>query len=488
MEASYSYTLPSNINILALLGSAALVGTANGNNDSIVANSGNEHISVRSRARHICIRSRKRPFCHRKCRRRCSGGHVGVQVRYGHHPGLGQLFSRQCSQQFQLTGTASLSASGNALNGDWIGGNAGADTLSAGGGSDTLAAGSGAATLVGGAGGDTFIVNNTVDAVLDSIVGQSNVLVASVSYSLPTNVNTLLLSGSAALLGTANTGNDSLVAGDGNDTLVAGGGADTLVAGSGAATLIGGAGNDTFIVASSADVIVDSAAGSQNVIFSSASYTLPTNVNVITLTGVGAIAATGNGASDTLIGGAGTDTLTAGAGLATLIGGRGDTTFVVDNSGDVVVDSLAITNNAIDAGVSYSLLPNVNTLVLTGTSNLAGTANSAGDTLVANTGIDTLVGGGGNDTFVIGNSADVVQDTATGANNVAQSVVSYSLTANVNTLLLTGTAGILGTANAANDTITSNLGVDTLTGGSGNDTFIINNSARRHRGHGGGGH
>ena len=43
-------------------------------------------------------------------------------------------------------------------------------------------------------------------------------------------------------------------------------------------------------------------------------------------------------------------------------------------------------------------------------------------------------------------------------------------------LVLTGTAGLIGTANGGNDIVFSNSGVDTLVAGTGNDYFVVNNT------------
>ena len=104
------------------------------------------------------------------------------------------------------------------------------------------------------------------------------------------------------------------------------------------------------------------------------------------------------------------------------------------------------TSNTVQAAFSYTLTTNVNSLLFTGTSALTGTANSGTDTLTANSGIDTLVGGTGNDTFVVDNAGDVIVVTATSTTNIALSSVSYSLATNVNSLTLTGTAALSGTA------------------------------------------
>ena len=181
-----------------------------------------------------------------------------------------------------------------------------------GSGVDTLVAGSGLTTLVGGTKVNLFIVDNVGDVVQVGSAHGADTIDSSVSYLLPSNVATLALTGTAALQATGNTLSDTLVANSGNDT---------LVAGSGTATLVGGAGNDTFVINKTADVVKDTSATSSNTVESSVSYTLPTDVQYLTLTGTAALSGTGNGLDDLLVGNTGKDTLTGGTGIAVIEGG-----------------------------------------------------------------------------------------------------------------------------------------------------------------------
>ncbi|MFM6245435.1 MAG: Calx-beta domain-containing protein, partial [Dolichospermum sp.] len=104
----------------------------------------------------------------------------------------------------------------------------------------------------------------------------TDTLTASVTTTLPANVENLTLTGTAAINGTGNVGNNIITGngannilngGAGTDTLIGGLGNDTLNGGDGIDTLIGGLGNDIFVFqfgqspVSGADRITDFAIG-----------------------------------------------------------------------------------------------------------------------------------------------------------------------------------------------------------------------------------
>ncbi len=470
--SSVDYTMQANVSTLVLTGSGDLVGIGNGSSDVIVGNAGADTLIAGSGAADLRGGTGSDLFIVNSTSDTVSE----TDSSNGHQDTIQSSVSFTLPQgvdELVLTGTGNLVATGNAEN-DSIVGNAGNDTLQAGAGNDTLVSGSGVTVLLGGAGNDTFVVNNAGD-VISNISTNENVLISSVSITLPTNINTLRLTGAANLVGTANGADDLLQGNAGADQLVALGGNDTLVAGSGLATLVGGTGNDTFVVDNSADSVM--AGSANNVMFSSASFVLPAHIDALTLTGAANISGTGNADADTLTAGGGNDTLIAGSGVAVMNGGSWATTFVVNNTADVVQNASAGAPNALQSSVSYTLPANVNLLTLTGSAALTGTGNAGDDTLVGNTGIDTLVSGSGNDLFIVGNASTKLTNASTSNSDTVQSAFNFVLPTNIDTLVLTGSAALTGQANAGNDTLVSNSGVDTFTAGAGNDVFVINNTA-----------
>ena len=78
--------------------------------------------------------------------------------------------------------------------------------------------------------------------------------------------------------------------------------------------MTGGSGNSIYTVDTVADTVTEAVNGGTDWVFSTVGYTLPTNVENLVLTGVGAVSATGNALNNTLIGNAAANTLTGGAG------------------------------------------------------------------------------------------------------------------------------------------------------------------------------
>ena len=164
--------------------------------------------------------------------------------------------------------------------------------------------------------------------------------------------------------------------------------------------LIGGPGDDTFIIDSISDTVNENLNNGTDLIIASVSYTLPINVEKITLTGSSNIDATGNDLDNTLIGNSSNNTLNGGNGNDLLIGGPGDDTFIIDSISDTVNENFNNGTDLIIASVSYTLPINVEKITLTGSSNIDATGNDLDNTFKGNKGNNKINGGLGTDIVI----------------------------------------------------------------------------------------
>ncbi|MGH7461943.1 MAG: calcium-binding protein, partial [Longimicrobiales bacterium] len=379
-----------------------------------------------------------------------------------------------------------------------------------------LDGGAGADVMSGGAGDDVYVVDNATDQVIELADGQvepsfgslsadnvpseayfnryghvgfagtrwgSDVVKASVSYGLAANIETLILTGAAAIDGTGN---------ELGNTLVGNAAANLLDGGAGEDVMRGGRGNDTYRVDNAGDVVVENAAEGVDSIRASVSYTLSANVENLTLTG-NAIAATGNEWDNTVIGNAQANLLDGAAGADVMIGGQGDDTYAVDQAGDVVVEADGEGDDTVVSAIDYTLGANLENLTLAG-SAVNATGNHQSNVLIGNAqanlldgaaAADQMAGADGDDTYVVDDAGDrVVEMADEGADTVLASV-SYSLSDNVENLTLTGTADLAATGNALSNILSGNsgnnlldgsAGADSLMGGAGDDTYVVDNA------------
>lgn len=145
-----------------------------------------------------------------------------------------------------LTGSSGLSGNGNELD-NVLTGNSGANTLRGYEGNDYLDGGSGNDTLIGGVGNDTYVVNTTGDVVTEQASQGIDTIRSSVTLTLGTNVENLVLTGTSVINGTGNVLDNLLTGNSGTNTLTGAAGSDTLDGAAGTDTLTGGAGSDTYL-------------------------------------------------------------------------------------------------------------------------------------------------------------------------------------------------------------------------------------------------
>lgn len=181
---------------------------------------------------------------------------------------------------------------------------------------------------------------------------------------------------------------------------------------------------------------------------------------------------TGNSQNNGLDGGAGTDIL---------VGGSGDDEYIVDRTSDIVTEKFNGGNGGTDvvnSSATYKLSANVENLTLMGTLAINGTGNKSANLITGNeaintlnggVGADTLLGGLGNDTYIIDNVNDIVIEQFGEGTDRVNSKASYTLSANVEHLTLTGTSVIDGTGNDLGNRIVGNTADNQLDGKAGND-------------------
>jgi len=377
---------------------------------------------------------------------------------------------------------------------------------------DLLDGGADRDSMVGGLGNDTYIVDNSDDTVVENMGEGTDTVMSSVSYTLGDGVENLVLTGKDNINGAGNLLVNIITGNDGNNVLDGGGIDDTLFGSHD--TLDGGKGNDTYLLRGGDEVILDSAGNDTisliNYTGTETSWTLDAGV-IENLTLGGTVHnGTGNDAVNILTGTTGDDVLNGMAGADTMIGDDGDDTYSVDNTGDKIIDTAGLADT-VNATISYTLGNGLENLNLSGAAVKFGTGNLAdniidahlmttavtlsgkdgvdtliggtgNDTLDGGAGVDTMTGGAGNDTYIVDDSGDkVVEASGAGTDTVMSSAISYTLAANVENLVLTGSSNINGTGNALDNTITGNSGdnllaggggTDTLIGGAGNDTYL----------------
>jgi trimeric autotransporter adhesin len=516
VQSSITYTLGANVENLTLTGTSSRNGTGNALANVITGNSGANHIDGGAGADQMAGGTGSDVYI---------VDNVADVVTELASAGTDRIESSVSYalpdnvENLTLTGSNSINGTGNALS-NTIVGNAAANTLVGGAGNDTLNGGAGADSMVGGLGNDTYVVDSADDTVTELAGEGTDMVQSSISYTLGTNLENLTLTGTAAINGTGNALNNALTGNAAANVLSGGAGNDTLNGGAGADTLIGGLGNDTYTVDDLGDIVTELAGEGTDTVKSSISYTLGANLENLTLTGTEAINGTGNGlnnvltgnaAANVLIGHEGNDTLNGGAGADTLIGGVGNDTYVVDNLGDSIVELAGEGTDLVQSSITWTLGTNLEKLTLTGTVAVNGTGNGAdnvitgnaaanvltggagNDTLSGGAGADTLIGGTGNDIYVVDNAADVTTELAGEGTDLVQAAITWTLSANIENLTLTGTAALNGTGNildnvitgnsaanvlaggAGNDALNGAAGADTMIGGTGNDTYTVDN-------------
>lgn len=432
-----------------------------------------------------------------------------------------------------LAGSPAISAVGNSL-----------DNIIVGNAENNIINGQlGADTMKGGLGNDLYFVDNVSDLVVEDVGNGVDTVKSSLSWTIPeySEIENLIGIGSGSINLNGNhfnnfiTGNAlaNIIYGFfGNDILSGDAGNDYLDGGLGNDNMSGGTGDDIFVVDSALDTVAEGASAGSDTVRSYIDYTLGQNVeslilldNQLGLNGVGNDldnSLVGGTLNNILYGGAGNDTLDGGLGADTLRGETGNDTYIVDSTGDVVIENPGAGYDIVRASASWALAPGqeVEELIALGTAPItlagneftnilignegANTLNGLGgsdvlnggmgnDVLDGGTGIDQMSGGDGEDIYYVDDLVDVIFESNTGGTDtVYSSVNNYALTQNVENLSLVELSAarsafgnnsdnvLIGNnynnalyGDAGNDSLDGAGGIDTMYGGIGNDTYIV---------------
>lgn len=378
------------------------------------------------------------------------------------------------------------------LGNDTLYGGLGDDTLLGGDGNDALYGEGGSNTLDGGAGDDTYYVTGAGDSVTEAEGGGTDTLRTALTNAvLGDNIENLVFTSALASTGTGNALGNAITGGNGSDTLFGldgfdflsgGAGNDSLDGGTGGDTIYGGSGNDSGLGGDGADLLYGGSGNDSLTGGAGADLLWGEDGNDRLFGDEGGDTITGGVGNDTLFGGEGSDSLDGGTGNDSMEGGAGDDSYVVNASGDKVVEGL---DGGIDtvrtALTAFTLGENVENLVLTATGSATGTGNGLDNTITGGAGsnklfgmdgFDFLFGGGGSDTIYGGNGGDQIDGGIGNDSMLGGAGDDLILGGAGNDRLFGGTENDQLFGDAGNDQLDGEDGDDLLSGGIGNDSLL----------------
>lgn len=363
---------------------------------------------------------------------------------------------------------------------------------------DTLVGDGGDQILVGGAGGDRIDGAGGFDTAVYSGSGAGvkvNLATGAVSGG---DAQGDSLSGIEAVVG---SGFADTLTGDANGNRLDGGDSnDAIDGGAGADVMIGGSGDDSYVVDDAGDQIIEAADGGTDIVRTSLSaLTLAEGVEDLSYSGGGSFTGTGNALNNSLYGKAlddalygldGDDKLVGGAGADLLDGGAGRDQVDYTKSAAITVNLATNVNHGGEAegdrliGIETVIGSNYADSITGGDDPLVGDTlygrggddvligGAGDDQLDGGSGNDVLRGGTGNDLYVVYEAGDqVIEAAGEGRDRIRTAVNGYTLGANVEELVYTGTIGATMTGNALDNFIVGGGGEDRLAGGDGADVL-----------------
>lgn len=456
VSSSVHYTLSANVENLTLTGSSSDInGTGNSLNNTITGSTGDNILDGGTGADTLIGGSGNDTYI---------VDDAGDTLTEGSSAGTDTVQSSLTwtlatnFENLTLTGSANINGTGTS-------------------GNNIITGNSGINTLTGGAGNDTYIIQNAAAVIVENSSEGTDVVQASVSYVLSSNIETLTLTGTANIDATGNGSNNTLNGNAGNNILDGGAGNDSM---------FGGAGNDTYIVDSSSDNVTETANNGNDLVRSAVTWTLGSNVEYLILTGISAINGTGNTLDNVLSGNSGNNTLRGGSGNDTYVYTAG--LDIVDEQASGGTEKLIVSSGVTINDISTSQSGNHAKVIITASTNeitinnhhaVATTSqieriafddgfettftdhltwtwgSSGGDTITGTSGHNTIIGKAGNDTL----------SGAAGDDDIHGGSGNDNLSGGDGADLLHGGVG--------DDTLSGGDGLDTLFGGTGEDVFIF---------------
>jgi len=289
---------------------------------------------------------------------------------------------------------------------------------------------------------------------------------------------------------------ENAISGSGNDTLIGNAVANFLEGGAGVDAATGGAGNDTIVVDNVGDSVIELAGGGTDIVYSRGNYVLGAGTHVEILSAISqaattAMQLTGNEFAQQVYGNAGVNFIDGGGGADYMRGFGGNDAYIVDNLGDVAVETggegtdvvYARSDYGLAAGSSIEILAAIsqvgtNAIQLTGNEIAQEVYGNAGANFIdGGGGVDYLRGFGGNDVYVVDVQGDIVTDLAGEGRDVVYARATYVLGASADVEILSAvsqsaTTAINLTGNAISNEIYGNAGVNTIDGGGGADYLM----------------
>ncbi|MGL6247277.1 M10 family metallopeptidase C-terminal domain-containing protein, partial [Pseudomonas sp.] len=341
--SSVNYTLGSNVEYLTLLGNANLNGTGNALSNLITGNAGDNildggtgaDVLVGGTGNDTYIVDNVGDAIFETSTLVNETDTVKSSVSYTLGANLENL---------TLTGTADNFGIGNSQN-NVLTGNDGNNVLNGAGGLDVM---------IGGKGDDIYGLDQAGELALIQEAASEGSDTLFISYDLTpqtsiidmsinslSNVENISLYGAGSFTVLGNDLNNTLVGNAWSNTLRGGAGNDVLDGAAGADTMLGGVGDDTYFVDSVADIVTEATNEGRDLVLTSVSYTLSSNIEDGRLLGAGSIDLSGNDLNNVLTGNAANNALNGGAGADTLNGGAGNDSYYVDNVGDVIIEDSA---------------------------------------------------------------------------------------------------------------------------------------------------